>query len=599
MRKFYALIIFLFIFSFGFSQSSGDYRWASTAANLWNSQSWEKHNGVGFVATTEVPGVSAATITSTVYLDDNGNNDIFLLREITIASSGKVIVEDGSSAFTVYVGFSGFGNGDFVVNGELELEGNNSNVNIGTASSSIVIETGGKLTDNSGGGKIVNSAGADGIVLKSSSGNITGSYITSGSIVGTFNQYVSDDQWHLISPIFGDVVSGDFWDGVNDSYLRPYLSPGDGWDDYIYATDTPLGVGEGYEYWATAPFTYSESGSFNTGNKTLTISTGGATTADFCLVGNPYPCGIDWGTVGTRTKCDGSAFYVYSGTTYLAHNGVAGAGGGAVGNATSGIIPAMQGFFVKSLGTGNVSLANSNKAHSDVNYYKSDKTLPEYVNNFIKVSATLEGQFFTTVLYQQADATNGADDIYDAGILFNNDPDFMDFYSFADDKASCINIYNDYPYNVSLGCNIPEGGGSFTIALEDIQNSDGSFIVELEDLESGEIINLLEEGYTVNFSSGGSYNDRFVLHLNSTVGFNEILESGINVYGYQDIIKISDQNASAKTINVYDLVGKLVYSTASSNEIISISLNEKTGYYIVEVVNADVTTVEKVYIQSK
>lgn len=599
MRKFYALIFFLFIFSFGYAQVSGDYRWASASSNLWNSQSWEKHNGSSFVSTTEVPGVSAATITSTVYLDDNGNNDIFLLREITIASSGKVIVEDGSSSFTVYVGFSGFGNGDFVVNGELELEGNNSNVSIGTASSSIVVETGGKLTDNSGGGKIVNSAGVDGLVLKSSSGSITGSYITNGSLIGTFNQYISDSQWHLISPVFGDVESGDFWDGVNDSYLRPYLSPGDGWDDYIFATDTPLGVGEGYEYWATAPMTYSESGSFNTGNQTLTISTGGAITADFCLVGNPYPCGIDWGSVGSRTNCDGSAFYVYSGTTYLAHNGVAGAGSGAVGDATSGIIPAMQGFFVKSLGTGNISLINSNKIHSDVPYYKSTNDMPAFVSNFIRLSASYDDQIFTTVLYQQADATNGADDIYDAGVLFNNDAEFMDFYSYAGDKASCINIYNDYPYDVNLGCNIPEQGGDFTISLLDTQNTDDGFAVILEDLDSGEMINLNEQNYTVNFPNGGAFNERFVLHLNSTVGTDEILESEMNVYSNQNRICVSDQHASAKTIKVYDLVGKLVYSTSSSSDFFTMSLKEKTGYYIVEVILPDAIIVEKVYIQSK
>lgn len=600
MRKFYALFLILFISSVVFSQSSGDYKWVATSANLWNSNNWEKYNGSSWVSTSDVPGISGGDISYTVYLEDNSNNDIYLLSDIVVTSSGKISVENGSSAFTLYVGYDGYGDGSISNYGQVGCEGNNAKIDINGSSSVINVRPGGSLYDASGGGRIVNETGVSGIVLHSTNGSITGSLNSAATLQGTFRQYIIDDQWHLVSPVFSDVESGDFWDGTNNAFIRPYTSPGGGWGDYINATDQVLSVGEGYELWETAAFTYTGTGTFITGNRTLSISTGGSgDEADFCLVGNPYPCGLDWGTVSSRTNCDGSAFYVYNGSSYLAHNGTTGAGSGDVGDASSGIIPAMQGFFVKSLGTGNISLSNSNKALADVNYYKSNKELPSYVSNFVRLSASYEDQEFTTVLYQQADATNGADDIYDAWVLFNNDPEFMDFYSFAGEKTSCINIYNELPYVVDLGLNVPAAGGDITISLVDIQNQDETFSALLEDRVTGQMIDLIneQESYTVNFSSGGSFNDRFVLHLNSTVGIEDAEEyQQINIYSHNKYLFINDIESQDKEIRIYDIVGKLVYSTRNSDEIFKKELNVISGYYLVEIIIDDTKISEKIYL---
>jgi hypothetical protein len=105
-------------------------------------------------------------------------------------------------------------------------------------------------------------------------------------------------------------------------------------------------VGEGYELWQTASFTFEESGTLLSGNYNLPIAAGGTVDPDWNFLGNPYPCGIDWAQVSDKTNVVGSAFYVYNGSSYVNHNGTS-------GTANSSVIPPMQGFFVKHKRNGN------------------------------------------------------------------------------------------------------------------------------------------------------------------------------------------------------------------------------------------------------
>lgn len=603
MRNICALILLAILVNLSFAQTDGDYRWANTSSGFWNTPGkWEIYSGGGWSSTSNVPGITD-DISYDVFITYNGGTFINLKSEITVTNTGRILVLDGGTSITLNVGLNATFVGVINLDGELVLDGGaNSKLKIGLGNSTIIIGPTGKLSDNTSAGNITNASGADGIVIESSASS-TGSFISNTSgISGTFDQYISNGQWHLISPIFSDVVSGDFWDGTNDAYLRPYNSPGGGWGDYISATDQALNVGEGYELWETAAFTYSQSGTFLSGNQTLPLSTGGSSSPDFCLIGNPYPCALDWASVmlANAGKVDGSVFFVYNGSTYLAHNGTTGAGGDlgdSAGDASSGYIPSMQGFFVKSLGSSDLTISNSNKVHPDVAYYKSSKDLPDYVHNLIELTAEYDDQSFTTVLYQQENATNGEDDIYDAPILFNNDPNFMDFYSFAGEKASCINIYNEYPYVVEMGLNIPEAGGNFSISLSDIQNNDATFSVILEDKSTGDMIDLLEQNtYSLEFPVGGSFDDRFLLHLNSTVGIDDLETENIEIYSYNNILNIHDLNSVNKQINVYDMLGKLVFSSRNSNEFYQIDLWLKSGYYIVEVLTEKNHINQKVYL---
>ena len=312
---------------------------------------------------------------------------------------------------------------------------------------------------------LTNDHGANGIIINSGTSGFTGSLITSSSVAGTFKQIITDTRWWLVTPPFTDLDSYDFHDGTNDAFMRPYNSPGEGWGDYYGSPAVDLNIMEGYEYWPTTTFEFDQSGTFITGDKTLLVSKGGTGTyADWNLVGNPYPCGLDWAEVADKVNCDGSSFYLYTGGGYVAHNGTIGTGSGDVGDGRSGIISPFQGFFLKRAATGgsdDVDIENADKVSSETGLQKSDKS---DFSNLFKVSALYGENESLCVIYQQDDATNGADDIYDAEILFNNDPEFMEIYSLAGDSITTLqhdvaqengreywNLLNDDGFSVSYG----------------------------------------------------------------------------------------------------------------------------------------------------
>ncbi len=191
---------------------------------------------------------------------------------------------------------------------------------------SITIGTNGKLKIPQEGrveitGTLTNNAGPEGLLLESGSSR-TASLIYDGTgLEATVQQRFEQGRWYLVSIPFNNTETYDYWDDINDAFMRPYLSPGGGWGDYYGQPSVVLNVGEGYELWQTTLFTFEDTGTLLTGDFNLPIAAGGSVDTDWNFLGNPYPCGIDWGQVADRTNVIGSSFYVYNGSGYLSRNG--------------------------------------------------------------------------------------------------------------------------------------------------------------------------------------------------------------------------------------------------------------------------------------
>jgi hypothetical protein len=106
----------------------------------------------------------------------------------------------------------------------------------------IVIEPNGQLRIPEQGrveitGSLTNNAGSAGLLLDSGPPG-TASLIYDGTgIEATVKQVFSANRWYLVSIPFGDTETYDYRNGTNDAFMRPYLSPGDGWGPI---TDNPL-----------------------------------------------------------------------------------------------------------------------------------------------------------------------------------------------------------------------------------------------------------------------------------------------------------------------------------------------------------------------
>jgi hypothetical protein len=424
-------------------------------------------------------------------------------------------------------------------------------------------------------GTLTNNAGPEDLLLRSDISG-TASLIYDGTgLEATVQQRFEQGRWYLVSIPFNNTETYDYWDGNNDAFMRPYLSPGDGWGDYFGQPSEVLNVGVGYELWQTTLFNFADTGTLLSGNYNLPIAAGGTVDPDWNFLGNPYPCGIDWAQVSDKTNVVGGAFYVYNGSSYVNHNGTS-------GTANSSVIPPMQGFFVKHNGGTSIGINNSHKAHAGKPIYKKSMNQVTYSNHF-KIKAATATAESVCVIYQQEEATNGTDDLYDAPILFNNDPNFMEVFSLAGERRSCINIYNDYPYDVFLGFRVPEGGAEFTLEAFDFRFIDATFTIILEDMLTGTMLTLDENtSYTFSTEEAGMLEDRIVLHLNSTVGIDENENTHFNVYAMRNQIFVEGTYNQTYDISVYNVLGQAVYfdSRLQNNQIIELSV--PAGTYIVK-----------------
>jgi len=595
MKKIYLLILTLLLTQgvlHSQTYADGDYRTIETSDSyiFWGSASnWEVYDLAtdSWTTATDAPGKGGNNITTNVYVSEL---TIMLNEEITIDAGGKVIITDiGPDNYYLYIGYNGDYSSSLYVYGEVVIESGDTQLNI-QETSTLYIKPGGKVTDQST-GNIVNGNTTGGILIQSSStpGQENGSLITSTvSLNGTVDQYISSGQWHLVSIPVDIVTVNEFWNGSDDAFMRDFTF---GWNDYITDVNTALNVGEGYEVWETITggLSVSTSGTFNAGSYTLTVATGGSGIyADWNSVGNPFPCGLDWDLVSTKTNVEGSAFYLWNGSAWTSYDGVTGD--------ANHIIPPFQGFFVKYL-SGDITVNDGDKAHPGSSNDLNKSTNADYTNH-IKLEASMNGQKSNTFCYQRNEATNGNDMEYDAPKLFGNS-NIMEVYTFAGDKKSSINVYGEYPYVMEVAFKVPDGGGDITLTPKDLRNLDANLLVFLEDKETGDYFNFLENPTYTFTAQSGDVTDRIRLIFNNNVGTEDINTDDIKIYSNKNAIYLNFSNQQFNgELKVYNVIGQTVYSAKTSNNLYQpLYLNQPSGYYLVELITENESFTQKVFIQ--
>lgn len=190
--------------------------------------------------------------------------------------------------------------------------------------------------------------------------------VTSPFTSSTLNDWIDDVEFTgfpgstyptstYVSPRFYNEVPGGSssigW--TNPTSINNPTVPGRGWQIKMTSTIANAGF-----------FNLDVTGNIVQGNFSIpvTYTNNGVPSADgFNLIGNPYPCAIDWNAAGWTKTNVANTVYVYNGNTgqYATYiNGVSGNGG-------SNIIPSSQGFYVITNGAAPVlSITESCKSTS-------------------------------------------------------------------------------------------------------------------------------------------------------------------------------------------------------------------------------------------
>lgn len=466
------------------------------------------------------------------------------------------------------------------VNGDITIETN----------SKLTIDYTGRLTMN---GTLTNNGGNANLIIKGDNTG-SGSMIYNSSINGTYNQYITDDVWHLIGiPVNKGTGAtlGAFNPASGDGYMRAYETGNSDWGNYMFTETDQLNVGQGYEYWTTVNNTVSLTGTFNTGNVNLTMSSSGN---QYNLLANPYPCAIDWESVADKTHALSQSVYYYANTAgtngYAVYNGSTNSGS----YGATQYIPPFQGFFVEQTSATDMDFSNSNKAHPNKAFYKSVEE--EGIYDRIRLQLTQDTLWSETVIVHSDEATNDYDEMVDTKMLPNNYIVAPEIYSIAGDENIMINGIGDYPAVVPLELNIIQSG-KVAITLTEMSDMLESTRITLEDKENNMFYILDDNFQGISFEVDSAIiSDRFFVHYANVSNTNEENSIETEIYSYNKVVYISKLNEDAD-VRIYNMLGQQVYSGRIQNqEMNRIQLDQPKGYYIINIQTDENLVNRKLYI---
>ena len=303
------------------------------------------------------------------------------------------------------------------------------------------------------------------------------------------------------------------------------------------------------------------------------------------LVGNPYPCPVDWTIAAGWTKTNVSnGTYFWNGTTYASYVAGVGTNGGTQ------FIPPFQGFFVRcTTATADFRVKKAARSLSGLtqNYYKNS-----VVNTLrLKINDVDE-----TVVYLNEDATNAFDSDFDAYKLLSQLDEVPQLYTVNDEVEYSINgkanaDYVEFPVVAKVAAE-----GVYTLAISGSETFPSAAAIMLVNTLTGTSIDLKSvSSVSLNLEAG--LNSIYVLKIyKNGLGVKDGKTNNAIVYSAGNTIFF--QNCENALVCVCDMIGKQMTSTKlNANVNNSLNVNFAEGWYLVNVVTNSSTFSTKVYIK--
>ena len=329
------------------------------------------------------------------------------------------------------------------------------------------------------------------------------------------------------------------------------------------------------------------------------------------LVGNPYPCPIDWDASGwTKNNID-NAMYFYEPTGsdgsykyyYYINTGV-----GSISNPASvtSIIAPEQGFFVHATNPGNGTLACDNSVRVDNNsivyYKKSSNNIQLLRVKAIKNNSPNMSD--EAVIYFNEQASAKFDKNNDALKIIGSNANELNVYTLSDDRAklsiNALPPLNNQTVSVPLEIKANDNG-EYSISISEMTNISSQAKVYLVDMVLGKTQEM-EVNSVYSFKNiPEKAEGRFFIEFNPKSSTNvENPEGNVILYSYTSgenlNVLYSNTSNDPGTLDIFNTVGqKVINTTKVNNGNYRFSLSN--GSYIIRLVTNNKTYSKKVIIE--
>lgn len=467
--------------------------------------------------------------------------------------------------------------------------------------STLTIDGGGKLTLNDRVGLTatalnLESHGTNGTATFVD-GNATGGLTVSGTTTMKQN-LTSGRNWYIANPVVATtlptVAAGTRTLHKYDESIVSDAAGATGW----VANPASVEVGKGYVASVSVTGDLTFTGTLNTGNKNITLTSRAGTSnkAGFNLIGNPYPSYLDWDavmaantaklrstTMWYRTKMlNEQSQLVYS---FWTVNG----DGVSVPNGASVKIPPMQSFWVRAIeGGSTLNLTNAMRSHAP----ETDKLLkaPAAKNTdrtLVRLQVSNGINSDETVIYFSEKAKDGFDS-NDAPKMSNGNAAIPEIFTTLDNEKIVINSMNTMPLNQEIKLGFVAGNASsFSLKANEITNLPENVKVILKDNAANIEADLSDGTTTYAFEPVATQNDRFSLIFRTAGSTTDVQKptvaaAQVFVNGNNQITIIAPVKSSYA---IYNGLGQLIENGIMNSDHRTQNSKLTSGVYVVKVNN--------------
>ncbi|MBR8536886.1 T9SS type A sorting domain-containing protein [Carboxylicivirga sediminis] len=328
------------------------------------------------------------------------------------------------------------------------------------------------------------------------------------------------------------------------------------------------------------------------------------------IIANPYP---SYYQLPLEDAADANAdFYHTTGTvyvtestsnsdkTYSTYNTLTGITS-PVNSLTNGIIAPGQAFYVKTSTAGNIKMRSANRVHAVGTQLKS-ATIPKETDVLRIKIENESGGVDEAVLAFRSNGNHGFSRLDSEQRFTTNSLSYV--YSVVEGNKAVINVLPSIEEDWQQAIGINSKQGVHKIYLEGLETLTEEVEVILEDKDKKVFTNL--DGQTVyEFSTDeGSFDERFVLHLNMPAVATDIdiadgkaYDAKVYLQNNNELVIEHDWDEPQVIVMIYGISGELVFQEYSVARKTVKPLILSTGMYVVKLIGRDRTFEQKVMIK--